>query len=646
MIEGLPASVRDFGAVGDGVTDDLAAFQAAANAGKTIFVPDGTYALSDHITLGNGSEFHGSRKAILQSSAQDKAIFYSNGINWFRVSGLTLKGNVASPASPSLIQNRAAISVDDTEDCMIDNCLFEQWHGSGITFSRQGTNGASGKVLNNTFIKGDMTATSNNYGIQDCAPVQVYQYGKDILIQGNEAYGSTLGRFYCAVLLQDQVNNGFSRIKDVVIDGNKFYELSQYGFAFYTLSSIIPSSYADNGSGEYRVTCTADHGLVTGDWITLRDSSGTANGYWQITKISDTVFDLNGSTYAATSVSSDNVRPAVSCSAVVSNNIVDTIQGDREFAPGNRPYGSGFYVQAAGMIDCTGNIFRRTNLNSNSQTLTPASIGINAAVGPVNITGNIIEDCGYEAVSIKQLDGYAPVHVSGLQITGVMNGVAFRVQDGNKVSVENVQIYPGPDSNGGRFITSITGASKATDVYMKNITFPEHYSLNSSNAFEINDVDGFSIIGCSVRNLNPASRSFECLRVSRCDNGVVSGNYMDGKASAYNCARFTDVTNTIIDSNFFRMTPDGAARETVLMSGTCTGTIFTEDNIDGGGRMSNVSTGGQMHTRAAVNNSGGKTRQIGDTITNTAPTTGGTSKWVKVAVSAGGLNWENVTITP
>jgi hypothetical protein len=228
----------------------------------------------------------------------------------------------------------------------------------------------------------------------------------------------------------------------------------------------------------------------------------------------------------------------------------------------------------------------------------------------------------------------------------VIVGTAVRILDGNKVSVENIQIYPGPDSAGGRFLTDISGASKATDVYLKNITFPDYYSLNSSNAFEIADIDGFSIVGCSVRNMNPASRSFECLRVTRCDNGVVTGNYMDGKASAFNSARFTDVTNTVIDSNFFRMTPDGAARETVNMNGTCTGTIFTENNIDGGGRMGNTSTGGQMQTRATGNSSGGKTRQIGDTIANTAPAPGGTYKWVKIAVSAGSSDWERVAIIP
>ena len=53
--------VRDFGAVGDGVTDDTGAFAAAnaAAAGRGILVPEGSYALSDNVTLEYPARFVG-----------------------------------------------------------------------------------------------------------------------------------------------------------------------------------------------------------------------------------------------------------------------------------------------------------------------------------------------------------------------------------------------------------------------------------------------------------------------------------------------------------------------------------------------------------------------------------------------------------
>jgi len=52
MINGAPANVLDFGAVGDGTTDDTTAIQAALNSGsKYIVFPSGTYKLTSSITI-------------------------------------------------------------------------------------------------------------------------------------------------------------------------------------------------------------------------------------------------------------------------------------------------------------------------------------------------------------------------------------------------------------------------------------------------------------------------------------------------------------------------------------------------------------------------------------------------------------------
>jgi len=44
-------SVKDFGAVGDGVADDTAAFQAAIDSKKSLYVPDGIYLISSTLTV-------------------------------------------------------------------------------------------------------------------------------------------------------------------------------------------------------------------------------------------------------------------------------------------------------------------------------------------------------------------------------------------------------------------------------------------------------------------------------------------------------------------------------------------------------------------------------------------------------------------
>jgi hypothetical protein len=52
-------SVKDFGAVGDGVADDTAAAVAAVATGNTIFFPTGTYLINAQLSLAKGQELHG-----------------------------------------------------------------------------------------------------------------------------------------------------------------------------------------------------------------------------------------------------------------------------------------------------------------------------------------------------------------------------------------------------------------------------------------------------------------------------------------------------------------------------------------------------------------------------------------------------------
>ncbi len=63
-------SVKDFGATGDGTTDDTAAIQKAidTNPGKTIALPEGRYLLGDVVTIGDSG-------TVLQGEGPDKTVF-------------------------------------------------------------------------------------------------------------------------------------------------------------------------------------------------------------------------------------------------------------------------------------------------------------------------------------------------------------------------------------------------------------------------------------------------------------------------------------------------------------------------------------------------------------------------------------------
>jgi hypothetical protein len=61
MISGAPINVLDYGAVGDGVTDNTAAIQAAltAGAGKAVYIPAGNYKLTSYVSVPNNTTVYG-----------------------------------------------------------------------------------------------------------------------------------------------------------------------------------------------------------------------------------------------------------------------------------------------------------------------------------------------------------------------------------------------------------------------------------------------------------------------------------------------------------------------------------------------------------------------------------------------------------
>ena len=63
MIDGSPTSVRDFGAVGDGVADDTTAIQNAINASDAVFLPEGTYKVTGTLTS-SSSNIYGCKAII------------------------------------------------------------------------------------------------------------------------------------------------------------------------------------------------------------------------------------------------------------------------------------------------------------------------------------------------------------------------------------------------------------------------------------------------------------------------------------------------------------------------------------------------------------------------------------------------------
>ncbi|MEU9333143.1 glycosyl hydrolase family 28-related protein [Streptomyces sp. NPDC048290] len=131
------ANVRDYGAVGDGTTDDTAAVQSAIDAGGVTYFPPGIYAVGTlHARL--GMVLRGLTRSAyaypvpatqsstlkLRTGTNGHLIVGADGINNVQISDLAFDGNKANNTSGDIVHIDAA-SAQDTSwhlyDCYLDN---------------------------------------------------------------------------------------------------------------------------------------------------------------------------------------------------------------------------------------------------------------------------------------------------------------------------------------------------------------------------------------------------------------------------------------------------------------------------------------------------------------------------------------------
>jgi len=208
-------SPEDFGAVGDGVTDDTVALQNAVNgAANNGLVLSGTYLISATITLPSDIEILGTATGRVLSQTPDISLFLAALESNIRITGVQFEQDAigTDPYTGGVVLDRCT-------DCLIADCEFEgmQWAGAYLS-------NASRNILRGNHFH-DFQSGRN--GVNDGADIVLYNNSNENEVSGNQC----LGGGDHGILIQDPYSETWPSKN--LISGNHVGEHDGYGIVVY-----------------------------------------------------------------------------------------------------------------------------------------------------------------------------------------------------------------------------------------------------------------------------------------------------------------------------------------------------------------------------------------------------------------------------
>jgi hypothetical protein len=487
-------SVKDFGAVGNNVVDDTAAIQLAltAAAGKSVYIPAGTYKTSSALTIPSQTVVYGDGPgSVISCTNSAVSQFIINGGTKCQVRDLSINVTTTGTAayvagieiknsSTFCIVQRVSFSglswggvwINQSDKCQVSECNFSNWVGT----------------------------------VQDSSDVCVYQNCSNTIVSNNQMNGGGAH----GVLIQDPYS-GFYPNRTLVI-GNRIGQHTTYGVAVYlptgpvdTFNEII-GNFIENIQGSFSSNRSSGAGI----YIAGLGTGGTVVSNNIINNCCVQTLDRN---LTPAAIGINGTPSTVTPCAVTGNSISGMTQGD----------GINISSSAGG-----------ATISNNSITIPSTNNG--SGSGGSGLIGNCININASSNVSIS----------NGLNANNGSGNALFVYANGANIS--NISVSGGGYSTSGSGSSvRITTDAAYTTGNLNMIGVRSTVSNSSANAFQLNYISNGVLSGLIATANGGAGVA---LSLSSSTGVRISGGYYIGAATT-NISTAGTSTNSFIDKTVY-----------------------------------------------------------------------------------------------
>ena len=406
-------SVKDFGAVGDGVTDDRLAIQAALNASRFVYFPTPTvsYYITDSVSpLANTTIFGDGAASHIQVMDGTVNCFYLNGVSGVVVRDLKISTKLQTNATA---YKCAVLMANECRSCLVENVQVFNWGHWGVAIFSS----------SNCIVRG--CRFSSWFGTAgDSAQIVIYKTSSNNLIEGNYCSAATDHGIFMQDPYAGDTPTGNSIVNNYV-SAAKGDGISIYVTSAYDTQTLISGNRIFDIAGTF-LSGQSGHGIY------IQSAGGAIVTDNTITNCCISTSSFTTQVVAAIGVSTSdttNYPTGTINEVIVSNNHITAQRG-----PGIAVSTcdvpvlvEGNHILSTGTAAVRGEAIFSTNADS------------------LQIKNNTIKhlNTNYSAIAVlasaKTLNGIAVV---GNRIRGTVTGIAFDVTGGgtytNAVITENI----------------------------------------------------------------------------------------------------------------------------------------------------------------------------------------------------------------